>query len=529
MFPKKLTKQVICNPDEPVVETKAGKLRGLITEDTYIFRGVKYADAKRFHKPEKLKPWEGTKDAIVFGAACNEIATVIPHDEFNVPHFFYPQDEDCQYLNIWTQSTDKSRKRPVMVWIHGGGFSTGSSIELFAYDGEELSQYGDVVVVSLNHRLNVLGYLNLSEYGEEYKYSGNLGMADIVAALEWIKENIEAFGGDPHNVTIMGQSGGGMKVTALLQMPSADGLYHKAVVQSGIATDSFFFSQEATAASAKRILEELGISRENIKEIETVPYYILARAADKVCGPMMWGPVIDGEYFVGDPVAVGFRKENHQIPMLVGTVFSEFSGNYNRVFDQSSKNGWDGAFVKKCMTELYGDSAEKVATAFQKAYPNNKAADALFVDKYFRKPTLDYVRARAKIADAAEIYSYLFTLEMPLNSGTLPWHNVEEAYMFHNAEYLEASYIPGVSEKLQDIMSSAWLSFAKTGNPNHGGMPAWEPVAAETSGLMIFDKTCFMAYEHDTELLDAIPDMPLNVGGSREAKRILGGGPRQSI
>lgn len=529
MFPKKLTRQVICNPDEPVVETTAGRLRGLITEGTYLFRGVKYADAKRFRMPEKVKPWDGIKDAIVFGAACCEIATVIPHDAYNVPHFFYPQDEDCQYLNIWTQRTDKNAGRPVMVWIHGGGFSTGSSIELFAYDGEELSRHSDVVVVSLNHRLNVLGYLDLSACGDEYRYSGNLGMADIVAALEWIKENIAAFGGDPENVTVMGQSGGGMKVAALLQMPAADGLYHKAVIQSGISENNFSMPAAEAAKSAASILSELGIAKDNVKEIETIPYYKLARAADKICGPMGWGPVVDGSYFVGDPRTVGFRKENHGVPILIGTVFGEFSGNYNRVYVNSSKNNWDDAFVDKLMKEFYGDAAEKVAAAFKKAYPNHRPVDALFVDKFFRKPTLDYVRARANTAGAANVYSYLFTLEMPLNSGTVPWHNVEEAYMFHNAEYLEASYIPGVSEWLQDVMTGAWASFAETGDPNHIGMPFWEPVAADRASLMIFDKECFMTYEHDTELLGAIPDMPLNVGGSRQVKRTLGGGPRQSI
>ena len=230
MFPKKLHRAVICNHDEPIVQTIAGKHRGLIVEETYIFRGIKYADANRFEMPRPVQPWEGVKEAIIFGPVCTEIQTGIAHDAYYVPHFYYPQDENCQYLNIWTQSVEPQAKKPVMLWIHGGGFSSGSSVELYAYDGEDLSKHGDVVVVSLNHRLNVLGFLDMSAYGDKYKYSANVGMADIVAALQWIRDNIAVFGGDPDNVTIMGQSGGGGKVAALLQIPSADGLYHRAVI-----------------------------------------------------------------------------------------------------------------------------------------------------------------------------------------------------------------------------------------------------------------------------------------------------------
>ena len=203
MFPRKLTRQVICDLDNPIVETKAGKLRGVIVEDAYIFRGIRYAEAERFHMPHPVTPWEGVKDAIMYGPVCKEMATPIAHDAYNVPHFYFPQDENCQYLNVWTQAINEpDRKRPVMLWIHGGGFTSGSSVELYAYDGEELSKFGDVVVVSLNHRLNLLGFMDLSEYGEEYKYSGNVGMADIVEALRWIRDNIAVFGGDPDNVTI---------------------------------------------------------------------------------------------------------------------------------------------------------------------------------------------------------------------------------------------------------------------------------------------------------------------------------------
>ena len=182
MFIKKLHQQVICNHHEPIAHTPLGQLRGVKTEDAYIFRGIRYAHARRFHMPEAEEAWEGVRDAIIYGFVCPEITTPVPHDQFTVPHVFYPQHEDCQYLNVWTQSLDENAKRPVMVWLHGGGYATGSGIEHYAYDGEELSKAKNVVVVTLNHRLNVLGYLDLSAYGEEYALSGNVGMADIVEA-----------------------------------------------------------------------------------------------------------------------------------------------------------------------------------------------------------------------------------------------------------------------------------------------------------------------------------------------------------
>lgn len=535
MFPKKLTRQVICNLDEPIVQTKAGKLRGLIVEDTYIFRGVKYADAKRFRLPEPVQPWDGVKDAIVYGPVSCEMNTPIPHDAYNVPHFFYPQDEDCQYLNIWTQHTDEKAKKPVMVWIHGGGFVSGSSVELFAYDGENLSRFGDVVVVSINHRLNAIGYLDLSAYGEEYRYTGNLGTADMVAALQWIHENIAAFGGDPDNVTILGQSGGGMKVTSLIQCPYADGLFHKAVIQSGVLQGDQHITKAEAGALTKGVLDQLGLDADHIAEIEKIPYYKLARAclnaidalSDKM-GALSFGPVYDDDYYKGNPFQVGFREQTKHIPMIIGSCLGEFNNNFCQILAEGSKNDWSEELKAKLFAGQFGAAADQVIAAFKKAYPGKNTADALFVDKLFRVGTADYADLRAS-SGCANVYEWMFSLEMPLNNGTLPWHNVDEAYMFHNAEYLEASYIPGVSEWMQDIMTGAWVAFARSGDPNHVGMPIWEPHTAQKGEIMVFDEQVGMRYGHDRELMAALPDKPLSFGGDREAKIVLGGGPRQSL
>ncbi|MDE6994395.1 MAG: carboxylesterase family protein [Lachnospiraceae bacterium] len=532
MYPRKLTRSIISTPDYPVVETKGGKLRGLWEEGVFLFRGIKYAEAERFHMPRPVEPWEGTKEAIIYGPVCKEIHTAIAHDEYNVPHYHYIQDEDCLYLNIWTKHIDGSEKKPVMVWIHGGGFATGSSIELYAYDGMELCDFGDVVVVSVNHRLNCIGYLDLSDYGDEYKYTGNLGQADLVAALHWIHDNIAAFGGDPDNVTIMGQSGGGGKVNALLQTPSADGLYHKAVIQSGLFSGSKDLLPEQSKALGRAVAAELGLTKETIREIESIPYYKLARAAQKASeefgGGMAWSPVKDMDFYYGSGLNNPFREETKSIPMLVGSVLGEFDQNYNRIFAPGSKNQWDDAQVDKLFREQFGDNAGQVKKAQMQAYPNAKIVDALFTNKNMRVAHRDYCTKRA-VEGCAPAYNWLFNLECPLNSGTIPWHNAEEAYMFHNARYLEASYIPGVSEELQDIMTGAWVSFAYSGNPNHLGMSIWDPVTEDNGACMIFDVETRQEYHHDDALMDALPDHPMIVGNAREPKTTFGGGPRQSL
>ena len=531
MYPRKLTRSIITNPDYPVVETKAGKLRGLWEEGVFLFRGVQYGKARRFHMAEPVEPWEGTKEAIIYGPVCVEMHTPIAHDEYNVPHYHYIQDEDCLYLNVWTKHIEKGAKRPVMVWIHGGGFATGSSIELYAYDGMELCEFGDVVVVSLNHRLNCIGYLDLSDFGEEYRYTGNLGQSDIVAALRWINENIEAFGGDPDNVTIMGQSGGGGKVNALLQTPSADGLYHRAVIQSGLMSGSSDLLPERSKALGRAVVAELGLTKETIHEIETIPYYKLARAAQAAgakTGGAHWSPVKDMDFYYGSGLINPFRAETKHIPMLVGSVLGEFDQNYNRVLAPGSKNDWDDALVDRLFAERLGESADAVRAAQKKAYPKAKVVDALFTNKGGRTAARDFCFKRAA-EGCAPAYNWLFNLECPLNSGTIPWHNAEEAYMFHNACYLEASYIPGVSEELQDIMTGAWVAFAETGNPNHVGMRQWDAATAENGACMIFDVETRQECHHDDELMEALPDRPMMSDNSRRPETTFGGGPRQSI
>ena len=516
MYMKKLTGQVACTYDDPVAETKYGKLRGLKIDSTYIFRGIKYANAKRFHLPTEVEPWDGIKEAYQFGHVCCELNTPIPHDQYTVPHFFYPQNEHCQYLNIWTQSLDKGAKRPVMVWIHGGGWFSGSSVELLAYDGENLSATGDVVVVSINHRLNVLGYLDLSNYGEEYKHSANVGLADLVAALKWVNENIENFGGDPDNVTIFGQSGGGGKVVALMQTPAADGLYHHAIIESGGPSGSGKEQVENARKTSQRCAElmlgYLGIDPADVAQVETVDWYDLAQATmnaiwtiqNEEGGHVGWGPHPDGEYYLGHPLDFGWRKETIGIPMLVGSVLGEFSGNFDRKIGDGIKNKWSKETLDGHLKDFFGEKKDEMEALFAKAYPDRNPADVLFLDTRLRRGCLNFCRERARAGGVS--WNWLFNLESPFNYGTVAWHNAEEPYVFHNAEYIEAQYIPGVSERLQDQMSGAWVKFAQCGDPNTDLIPDWPAATAESVPTMCFDEVTDLRIDHDRKLMEVYPD-----------------------
>ena len=237
----------------PVLHTTSGDLKGYFYDGVYIYKGIPYAYADRFQMPVPSK-WDGVKDATNYGFVCPLQNQDTPNGELMVPHRYWPQDEHCQSLNIWTNKLDPEAKKPVLVWFHGGGYAAGSSIEQVAYDGVSIAKKGDSILVSVNHRLNILGYLDLSPFGEKYKNSANAGHADMVAALQWVHDNIAAFGGDPENVTIFGQSGGGMKVATLMNTPAADGLFQKGV-------ERLFRRKITGIAGNTRPVEHRGIHR----------------------------------------------------------------------------------------------------------------------------------------------------------------------------------------------------------------------------------------------------------------------------
>ena len=501
--------------DYPVVSTTAGKVRGYVWDDTVTFKGIPYAAAKRFQKPEPVKPWEGVKDVQSYGMVCPLMDQDRPHGELLMPHMYWPMDENCQYLNVWTPSIDPKAKRPVMVWLHGGGFFAGSSIEQLAYEGTAMSKYGDVVVVSLNHRLNVLGYLDLSPFGEKYEGSANAGNLDLIAALSWVQENIRNFGGDPDNVTIFGQSGGGMKVWTLMQMPQADGLFQKGIIESGvyrIHEDCEKDGEEIVTA----MLRELSLSREQVEELETIPYAKLAesykKAAPKVRehgGYIGNAPHKDSSY-VGDPTIYGFRKHAKQIPLLIGTVLGEF--DFGPAIP--GKHSLSREQIVEMLKKKYGKKTEKLILAYEKAYPDKCLADLLVVDTIFRKPTMDFIKERAKSPES-RTYSYQFTYEFPVFDGKMAWHCSEIPFVFHNIDLVPVCGGDEKAEKLQEQVFGAWMSFAKEGVPRVEGAE-WTACAPDKENVMILDETCEIRPNVDHELIRLLTEDGAEVSFNKE-------------
>lgn len=491
--------------DVPVLETTGGKLRGYFYNGAYIFKGVPYAYADRFQMPKEMK-WEGVKEAHSYGFVCPLMDQDIPCAELMVPHRYWPQDEHCQNLNIWTKCLDDGRKMPVVVWLHGGGYFAGSSIEQTAYDGFNMCMNGDVVVVSVNHRLNILGYLDLSLFGEKYDNSGNVGHADMVAALQWIHDNIALFGGDPDNVTIFGQSGGGMKVTDLMQIEEADGLFHKGLVMSGVSDGKLMPTCTGDGREiVTKMLEELHIPVNEVEKLESVPYYELVKAYQKVSpavakqGGYIGGCPLANAYYKGNPLIYGFREHAYTIPLMAGSVFGEFAfmpASYD-------KNKLTEAQMEEVIKPVYGEHTAEMIKLFREAFPGKNPTDLLWIDRVMRQPTKRLAGLHAKGGNAGT-YLYEFTLEFPIYHNKIAWHCSDIPFFFCNTELVEVCQIPDVGEKLESQIFEAFMSFVKTGKPESDKLPVWEPVTKEQEPTMIFDKDCEVRYQFDDRLYEKI-------------------------
>ena len=484
--------------------TKQGKVRGYFFDGTYVFKGIPYAEAERFCAPKPLKPWDGVREATSYGRVCPLMHQDNPRGELMVPHAYWPQHEDCQNLNVWTKSLCSKKKMPVMVWLHGGGFFAGSSIEQLCYDGASMAREGDVVVVTVNHRLNILGYLDLSDFGEKYKNSGNAGNADLVAALQWVHDNIENFGGDPENVTIFGQSGGGMKVSSLMQTPSADGLFHKGIIMSGVLDKTFMAQGEGGGRPlVTAMLKELGLTEDEVDKLQTLPYERLVEAYEKVvpeiaakggyrgCSPMI------NDFYLGEPQFEGFTENSKKIPLVVGTVFGEFAFmpltfNKDKMTEEEMYEE-----VKKS----FGEHTDEIVAEFKKAYPGKKIVDLISYDSIFRTPTLALIKEAAKRTEAPT-YSYLFALEFPIQNNKPAWHCSDIAFVFNNIDLVPSANVPGVSDKLQEQIFRSVMAFAHTGDPNHAELPHWDASKEDDEATMIFDRTCEVRHNFDHKLLE---------------------------
>lgn len=489
---------------DPVVTTKQGKLRGFYFNGIYNFRGIAYAKARRFEMPKEPDCWEGTKDALAYGLICPLIQQPVPGDEVVVPHRFWPESEHCQNLQIWTPTIEKDAKRPVMVWFHGGGYSSGSAIEHEAYEGDGLARKYGVVMIGVNHRLNVFGHLDMSAYGEKYHNSKNVGIADLVASLRWVKENIEKFGGDPDNVTIFGQSGGGGKVITLGQTPDADGLFQRAIIMSGVFPKDLERKSADGRDVAAALLSELQIAPENADELQKVPVPVLIMAVKRVEKKFAklglgvnWAPSAN-DWYLGDPMQVGFRKQFLAVPTMVGSCFSEFTG----CDTQKEKEEMSADEREQIVCDKYGrENGQKVLGLFRAAYPGKNEAYAIAVDSVVRRASVDFTKQMAT-EGGKDVYLYLFSHVFDYDNGRSPWHCADIPYCFANSDKIPFCYSVPDREKIEKAMAGSFVSFAKSGDPNCGDIPRWDKVTADNVPTMLIDETAIeQRMNFDNELL----------------------------
>ena len=485
----------------PVVKTTSGDVSGSIDDSIFTFKGIPYAKAERFMPPQDPDAWEGILACTDFGKVARQIVAWIPDST---------QDEKTLFsVNVWTQGINDGKKRPVMLWLHGGGFHVGSSNDPMTY-GKALAKKGDIVMVSVNHRLNILGFLDLSAFDPKYAQSANVGMLDIVKALEWISKNIEGFGGNPADVTICGESGGGGKVGTLMCMPSAQGLFHKAIIQSGTLLNTM--TKEKSQALGLAVLENLGLSPNDAAQLDTVSYARLVKAGNdailKISGPRkpgsptMFGfaPSADGVVLLQQPFSPGFAAISKDIPLMIGTTLNELMRTYYGEKEMTLEQ------AKDSLAKDYGDKTNQYVELFAKAYPDYTPQDLLSVDKVFRPFTIRTADAWAAESNAP-VYVYFLAWKSQVdNASKGSFHGLDIPLAFNNVD-LRPDWTGNTEEawKLADKMSAAWISFVKTGNPNVPGiLPDWEPYSMENGATMYFDNECRIVNNHDRELMNFI-------------------------
>ena len=493
--------------DIAVTRTQYGLVQGYILDDVYTYLGIPYGaptdGENRFMPPQEPESWEGIRPALFYGNDApqahqnkwpNNSSTFTDHWNY------YDYSEDCLNLNVWTPAPD-GKKRPVLVWMHGGGFSAGNSIEQDGYHGANLARAGDIVFVSVNHRLNAFGFSDLSAAGPAFKTSGNVGVLDLVASLQWVHDNIANFGGDPGNVTIMGQSGGGAKVCDVIAMPSSAGLVHKAVGLSGNATSAG--DPKTSSAIGAAILKAVKGDVRKLQQMPWEEYYELANrvAAQVGTGDLMGGfaPVADGTVLPAGNFYEDKNAASASVPLLLCTTTSEFA--LSKENPQLEAIGFDDAVAM--VRDNFGQpNAEAAMKALQKAFPDKKPIE--LINLMVAQRTNVIATADAKYAQGgAPVYLAWFDYNAPLFGGRIrAFHCSDISYWFRNTD-LMVTHTGGGKEPrgVSDQMSAALLAFMRTGDPNCKELPAWPAYDPDTAPTMIFDVKSHLENAPDREAL----------------------------
>jgi para-nitrobenzyl esterase len=497
------------------VATTAGKIRGLVVDRIQAFRGVPYgastADARRFLPPVTVQPWTGVRDTFEIGLRCPIIDSVLV-PEWTSLNLREPQGEDCLTLSLWTPSASRGGRRPVMVWLHGGGYSAGSP-NMVPYDGANLARKHDVVVVVVTHRLNAFGFAYLAELGgERFAGASNVGMKDIILSLEWIRDNVAGFGGDPANVTIFGQSGGAGKVSTLLGMPAAQGLFHRAIAQSGSAVTSL--PAAAATQSAEALMSRLGLKSSQVDALQTLPVPQLLDALAPRAGsgdaPGRAGagrgrgaggggfnaaPVVDGTslpHHVFDPTATTISQN---VPLLIGSTETEVTWNVNTDYTVPPDAAALRERVKRTLRSVDDAQADRIIATYRTGRPKAGTLDlALIIEtdaSQFRSGTDTQAERKAALGKAP-VYMYRFQWYSPVSNGRLrAMHCMDIPFVFENVDRSRSVVGDGPDRyALAEKMSSAWVAFARSGSPNTTALPKWEPFTAEKRATMIFNTEC---------------------------------------
>lgn len=487
----------ISEKDDAIVRISSGKIHGEFTEGIYSFKGVPYATAERFQPSRFADSWKGVRECTEYGPWAKQ-----PGNGESV------EGEGDFIANIWTAGISDKKNRPIMVWIHGGGYSTGAS-NAGPVDGSALARKG-VVLVSINHRLDIMGFLDLSAFGGKWEDSVNVGMLDIVTALKWVKENACVFGGDPENITIFGESGGGGKVGTLMCMPEADGLFQKAIIQSGAKIN--ITTGDISRQLGKNVVRELGLTAETLDRIQTIDFETLLAAGQKCQAEIlgartpgsikMWGyaPTADGKTLLQQPYTPGFSALAKDIPVMIGSTFNELE----RTFYNDKSLDKDRA--RELLERRYSDKADDFEEAFFKAFPDRSYSDMLSIDSNIR--TLSLASADAKSAEGgAPVYVFYLTwMSDNDEKGRGCYHGLDIPFAFNNPDDENGVIRQGdpKARLLADRMSDLWVNFAKTGVPSADGVPEWTPYTPENGATLILDNEISVKNHFDKDIEDIL-------------------------